>query len=347
MILMTAEETEMGNLLKGASIFALTFGFAANASATTWDASLWGKRRAFTEHVEKLAELVSQKTNGEFTINISYGGLSGPRENLDGLSIGAFQMAQFCASYHGDKNRALTVLELPFLGVETLEEEVAVSWAVYGHPAVQKEMSQWDAMLLMPSPQPQYNLVGTGDPIKSLSDFDGMRVRATGNIGAAFKELGAVPTSVDATETYNAMESGIVSTVAFAPHAHLAYGTINRADWWTSNLNPGTGSCPVAVSISAYKDLSDEHRKALDDSIEEALAHYVDTYKVILDGWDATMAEKGVDIVDFSPEMIKEFRSSAEPIHAAWIEEMTGHGLPASEIFDLIEAALIEYRAAK
>ena len=47
--------------------------------------------------------------------------------NLDGISIGAFEMAQFCAGYHADKNRAITVLELPFLGVSNLEEEVAVS----------------------------------------------------------------------------------------------------------------------------------------------------------------------------------------------------------------------------
>ena len=40
-------------------------------------------------------------------------------------------MAQFCAGYHPDKNRVVTVLELPFLGVENLEQEVAVSSAVY------------------------------------------------------------------------------------------------------------------------------------------------------------------------------------------------------------------------
>ena len=46
------------------------------AAATEWNVSLWGKRRAFTENVEKLAELVNKKTNGDFKLNISYGGLS-------------------------------------------------------------------------------------------------------------------------------------------------------------------------------------------------------------------------------------------------------------------------------
>src|SRR6056297_2444018 len=110
---------------------ALGMAFAGEALATEWNVSLWGKRRAFTEHVEKMAELVSDKTGGEFTLNISYGGLSKNRENLDGISIGAFEMAQFCAGYHRDKNPTITVLELPFLGVETLEEEEAVRHALY------------------------------------------------------------------------------------------------------------------------------------------------------------------------------------------------------------------------
>ncbi|MGB0905282.1 MAG: C4-dicarboxylate ABC transporter substrate-binding protein, partial [Mangrovicoccus sp.] len=94
----------MRTLLTGTALAALTLTFATETLATEWNVSLWGKRRAFTEHVEKLAELVSEKTGGEFTLNISYGGLSKNTENLDGLSIGAFEMAQFCAGYHPDKN---------------------------------------------------------------------------------------------------------------------------------------------------------------------------------------------------------------------------------------------------
>ena len=244
----------MKKFLGRAAVAALAVTFATETLATEWNVSVWGKRRAFTEHVEKLAELVSEKTGGEFTMNISYGGLSKNRENLDGISIGAFEMAQFCAGYHRDKNRVITVLELPFLGVENLEQEVAVSMAVYGHPAAKAEMEQWNAKLLMTSPMPQYNLVGTGEPRDTLAEFDGMRVRATGGLGQAFKAVGGVPTSVTATEAYQAMEGGLVDTVAFAQHAHLSFGTINQADWWTANLNPGTVNCPVVVNSTRYAE---------------------------------------------------------------------------------------------
>ena len=315
--------------------------FATEAVAEEWNVSVWGKRRAFTEHVEKLAELVSTKTNGEFTMNVSYGGLSKNRENLDGISIGAFEMAQFCAGYHRDKNRAITVLELPFLGVETLEQEVAVSHAVYDHPAVKKEMEQWNARIIMTSPMPQYNLVGTGEPRDELADFEGMRVRATGGLGAAFKAVGGTPTSVTATEAYQAMESGVVDTVAFAQHAHLSFGTINQADWWTANLNPGTVNCPVVVNIDAYEGLSDAHKAAFDSSIDEAIEHYLANYGELLAKWDKILAEKNVQKVMIADSVIEEFKAAAAiPARDAWIADMTAQGLPAQELYDLVQSTL-------
>ncbi|MEQ9694971.1 C4-dicarboxylate TRAP transporter substrate-binding protein [Shimia sp. SDUM112013] len=334
------------NFLGKTAVAAIAVAFASEAAATEWNVSVWGKRRAFTEHIEKLAELVSEKTGGEFTMNISYGGLSKNRENLDGISIGAFEMAQFCAGYHRDKNRVVTVLELPFLGISNLEEEVAVSSAVYAHPAATEEMAQWNAKLLMTSPMPQYNLVGTGDPRTTLADFEGMRVRATGGIGNAFKAVGAVPTSVTATEAYQAMESGVVDTVAFAQHAHLSFGTINQADWWTANLNPGTVNCPVVVNIDAYDALSDAEREALDSSIPEALDHYLANYAQLLARWDSVLEEKGVQKIEIDDAVIEEFRTkAADPIREAWIKDMEAQGLPGQELYDLVMKTLADHRS--
>lgn len=336
----------MNKYVLGAIAGTITCTFALEAAATEWNVSVWGKRRAFTEHIEKLAELVSEKTGGEFTMNISYGGLSKNRENLDGISIGAFEMAQFCAGYHRDKNRVITVLELPFLGVENLEQEVAVSSAVYAHPAAAEEMAQWNAKLLMTSPMPQYNLVGTGDPRTTLADFEGMRVRATGGIGEAFSAVGAVPTSVTATEAYQAMESGVVDTVAFAQHAHLSFGTINQADWWTANLNPGTVNCPVVVNIDAYESLTDAERAALDSSIPEALDHYLANYAELLKQWDSVLEEKGVTKVEIAPEVIEEFRTkAADPIRDQWIADMEAQGIPGQELYDLVVSTLADAKA--
>ena len=324
---------------------ALSFVGGEIAAATEWNVSLWGKRRAFTENTEKLAELVAEKSNGEFTLNISYGGLSKNRENLDGISIGAFEMAQFCAGYHEDKNPSITVLELPFLGVTSLTQERKVSMALYDHPAVKEDLARWNATLLMPSPMPQYNIIGKGDAPMTLADFEGLSVRATGGIGAAMEAVGAVPTSMSATEVRQALDSGVVKAVAFAPHAHMAFGTTENADWWTTNLNPGTVNCPVVANTDALNALSDEHREILMSSIDEALDHYVDNYENnTMAKWGPLLEEKGIESITYGDEALQAFRDKvAGPAAQAWIEENKAKGLPAQELYDFAKEKIAEF----
>ena len=142
------------------------------------------------------------------------------------------------------------------------------------------------------------------------------------------------------------MESGVVDTVSFAQHAHLSFGTINKADWWTANLNPGTVNCPVVVNIDAYEALSPENREALDSSIDEAIAHYLANYGELLKKWDQILDEKGVQKVVIADEELAKFRKmAADPIREAWIADMSAQGIPAQELYDLVMATLEKTRA--
>jgi TRAP-type C4-dicarboxylate transport system substrate-binding protein len=303
---------------------ALTLSFVASDvySATEWNVSLWSKRRAFTEHVEKLAELVSAKTKGDFQLNISYGGLSKNKENLDGIAIGAFEMAQFCSFYHAAKNPTITVTELPFAKDVSLQRLSEISQAVYKHPAVAKDLARWNATLLMPSPLPQYNLIGVGDKPKALAEFKGKRLRGPGGIAGVMKQLGAVKTGVAANEVRQALDSGVIDTVAFAQHAHLAFGSIQAGTWATTNLNLGTANCPVVVNSDALASLSAENKEALLSSVQESLDHYVANYdgKVVAK-YNATIAEKGIESVTFTPEQTAELDTLAKSVRTDWIKK--------------------------
>ena len=319
--------------------------FSTTVQALEWNVSLWGKQRAFTEHIEKLSELVAKKTNGDFKLKLHYGAaLSKNKENLDGISIGAFEMAQFCAGYHRDKNPTITVLELPFLGTESLEQELKISNAVYAHPATQKDLARWNAKLIMPTPLPQYNVAGVGKAPATLADFKGMRIRATGGIGAAFKAVGAVPTSMTASEVYNALDSGVIRAASFAQHAHKSFRTVDIAKWWTTNLNPGTVNCPVVANIDAFNKLSDVHKEALLGSIDEAMAYYLANYQALIDSkFDPLLKEKGIKKITFETYQIVLFKKmAAEPAKTKWIADMGAKGLPGQELYDLVVKKLAE-----
>ena len=322
------------------AISALIASFAASdvMAATEWNVSLWSKRRAFTEHVEKLAELVSAKTNGEFTLNISYGGLSKNKENLDGIAIGAFEMAQFCSFYHKAKNPSITVTELPFAKDVSLKRLTEISQAVYKHPAVVADLARWNATLLMPSPLPQYNLIGVGAVPKALTDFKGKRLRGPGGIAGVMSQLGAVKTGVAANEVRQALDSGVIDTVAFAQHAHLAFGSIQAGKWATTNLNLGTANCPVVVNTDALNSLKPVHKAALMGSIEEALDHYVANYEgKVIGKYDTAIAKKGITPVTFTSAQSAELNKMAASVRAKWVKD-NAKSFDAQALFDFTAA---------
>lgn len=295
-------------------------------AATEWNVSLWSKRRAFTENVEKLAELVKAKTNGEFTLNISYGGLSKNKENLDGISFGAFEMAQFCSFYHKAKNPTITVTELPYGKEISLARVAQIAQAVYKHPTVVRDLARWNATLLMPTPLPQYILIGVGDKPEKLADFDGKRLRGPGGIAGVMSQLGAVKAGVAANEVRQALDSGVIDTVAFAQHAHLAFGSVEAGKWATTNLNLGSADCPVVVNTEALNSLSPQHKAALLGSVDEALDYYVKNYEgKVIDKYNTTIKEKGIVPLTFSTEQVAELNNLSEVIRAKWIKDNSGN----------------------
>jgi len=155
-----------------------------------------------------------------------------------------------------------------------------------------------------------------------------------------------VPTSMSATEVRQAMDSGVVKAVAFAPHAHMAFGTIENGKWWTSNLNPGTVNCPVVANTDALDSLSDAHREALLGSIEGALDHYVDNYENnTLQAWGPALEERGIEVISFDEDSLAKFEAAvAGPAAAAWIEDMGNRGLPAQELYDFATGKLAELK---
>ncbi|MFT6372708.1 MAG: TRAP-type C4-dicarboxylate transport system substrate-binding protein [Gammaproteobacteria bacterium] len=291
-------------------------------AATEWNVSLWGKQRAFTENVEKLAALVSSKTNGEFKLNISYGGLSKSKENLDGISFGAFEMAQFCSFYHSDKNPTITVTELPFAKDVSLARSAEIYTKVYQNPIVIKDLARWNATILMPTPMPQYNIVSKSEPMTELSEFNGLRVRGPGGIMGVLGKLGAVKTGVPFSEVRQSMDSGVIDAATFAPHAHVATKTFKVGKWASTNLNLGSANCPVVVNTDALNALSDSNRQALLGSVDEAIEFYVDNYNNnATKKYEQAIADAGLVSVTFSPAQTAELDKLATSVRDAWVKK--------------------------
>ena len=329
----------LGALALGAFTFTSTsVTFTTTAKATmvmgpevTWRASLWGKRRAFTEGLEFISSEVSKRTHGKFKFKLYYGGqLSKSKENLDGISVGAFEAALFCAAYHPGKNKPLNVLDLPFLPLTSLDVMIKVHNAVYNHPSAKKALAKWNAHLYMPN-------MGKGTPPAKVSDFKGKRLRALGGMGRAAKAIGAVPTTMPASETYTALSRGTVDAIGFPfTYTFSAYKLDEVSDWYTTNMVLGTVNCPVVFNVNSWNKLPKQYQKLLNDLKGEASNAQKQAYtkkdKENLKKWAANPKLTAVKIDE--AEMAEFRRIGGQPLWNDWVKENAGD-IPAQELLDL------------
>ncbi len=305
----------------------------------SWKMSLWGKRRAFTEGAEYVSAHVAERTGGKFTIKLFYGEqLSKSKENLDGISLGAFEAAIFCASYHPGKNAPLNVLDLPFLPLADFGVMREVHDAVYAHPSAQEALGKWNAYIYMSNILPQYEYMGRGEPPQSVADFEGKRLRALGGMGRAAKMIGATPSTMPASETYTALQRGTVDAIGF-PYSYTfaAYKLDEIADWVTTNMSLGTVNCPSVFNVDAWNALPDQYQELLLGLKDGAYAAMEAAYREKDVANEKKWREGGkIRMVRIPEEEMAEFRRIAgEPAWNAWVEENQDE-LPAQELLDLV-----------
>ena len=288
-----------------------------------WDLSLWGKPRAGTVIADSLSRLIHERSDGKWELRVHYGeALSKARENLDGISVGAFEAAMVCNFYHPQKNPALMALSLPFLPIESWEDNRRVREAVYEHAEVKRELARWNAMAYTSSMLPLYEVMGRGDAPLTLESWDGLTVRAGGGIGLAMAKLGATPTSSTATEVYTGVQQGTMNAASFPfTYGFVSYRIHEVSDWYTANLSPGTADCPIVFSISAYEELPDVYKQILEDIKEQAIAEQIQAYQDV-DKINLELLQANLQPITYSAAQLNDFRSRAgSPVIREWIAE--------------------------
>ncbi len=301
-------------------VFVLGCEPALASADVVWDVSLWGKRRAFTEHVEKLAELLERGSGGEFRLRLSYGELSPNRENLNGIQKGAFEMAQICAFYHPDKTPSLTVNELPYIRPLSLSQVSETYQAVYRHPVVIADLQRWNATLLMPTPLPQYSLMGAGRPVASINRFWGKRVRGPVGTLGVLHQLGAVRSDTPYGQVAARMAAGKLDVAAFAPHAHIATGLIEQAAWASENLALGSADCPIVVNTEAQQRLPLAFRSLLANASEQALQHYIRHYETrVMLPYQQQLEQRGIERLVYRDDELLELERLAADVRQQWV----------------------------
>ena len=339
----------MRNLLIGAAAAVFTLTGAAHAADMVdgprihWNYSGWGKSRASSVIYENWAKFMDERTGGKFTVTVHWGTLSKPRAVLDGLSLGAYQSGSFCASYYPAKLPAHTGLDLPFLPINGLDGLRDVTEEYYTQPVLKKEVSKWSSMYYASSILPLYEVVGKGEPPRSLDDWKGMRIRALGQQGKAMEKLGAVPTSVPAPDVYTSMDRGLIDAAAFAYYSHDSYRTYELGDWYTTNLAMGSIACGMLFNTDAYNSLPAQYKELMAEYKASDMGYpaQIAAYEVSNVEVPKKFKANGLTPITLNKQERAEFaKVGGQPIWNAWADQMTeDYGYDGKALLDILVTA--------
>jgi TRAP-type C4-dicarboxylate transport system substrate-binding protein len=282
-----------------------------------------------------MVDTAVEKTGGNFAIKLHWGeSLSQSKENVDGIKIGAFQIALTSANFHPGKVPTWEMVSLPFLPIQDLTAQARVLTNYYQHPAVVADGARWNAKVILPNLLPAYEIMGTGTAPKTVGDLKGRRIRALGQMTTALAKVGAVPTSMPSPELYGAMERGLLDAVSLDPTNFKAYRIHEIGKWYTTNLALGTAHGAFIVGLDAYNKLPPQYRKLIDDGARDGLPKQIAQYEIEIKDAIEIYNKGNLVAVTFSREDLAKFQEVARPIWDEFAADLEKKGYPGKQLLE-------------
>jgi TRAP-type C4-dicarboxylate transport system substrate-binding protein len=172
----------------------------------------------------------------------------------------------------------------------------------------------------------------TGDFINSKhaivhpEDFDGLRMRSNGPLPAAFmKKFGAVPTTIDSSEVYTALQRGTLDGATSGMSSFISRKWVEVGKYITA-IQSTISIYPTQVNAAWWNGLKPEQRKIISDAVASTER---DNAKAIEDEWknDIAIAEKhGVKVFVPKGDALKEWENKSRFVHDVYLKMAGAEG---------------------
>jgi TRAP-type C4-dicarboxylate transport system substrate-binding protein len=196
--------------LIAATAIALMTAGTASAETVIRYAEYGPDRGVRAEAIKYFAEQIAERSGGEITMEITWGGaLVSGRDVMRSVESGFVDAGTFVPSWEPQMLHLYEVGDLPMGSADPWVAMRAMYETATTNAALIDEFAQNDATYLMQFNTGPVQLI-CREPIDEVADFEGKRIRAVGPYIEAFTQLGAEIVSFPAIEVYQALDSGLM-----------------------------------------------------------------------------------------------------------------------------------------
>ena len=323
---------------------AIAIGFAGAASAKDLKyAHFQSADLSAPKHAAALAfeSCVEGKTGGSIDVQVYPASqLGGGPEVLEGLELGSIQMAVVHDGPISAMYKPFSVLALPYLF-----DDQAMAWSVmdgpFGEELFEDMRQKTGIRVFGVADNGVRNFTNNVRPVAEPADMEGLKLRVmTAPVWVTLVEsLGASATPVPWPELPGALsqgvvdgqENGVTNIVDASLYQHQKYVSLDGHVFsWHAYM----------MSDAFYEGLTDAEKQAVNQCVEIAKVIHRGMTAAQDTNASAILAEKGMEVIQVSPEQKAMFRELAQPAVREYIVSEIGEEWP-----DKLDAAVEAYRA--
>lgn len=281
--------------------------------------------------MNKIGELVSEKTNGAVTLDVfNNSQLGSERDLIEGLQLGSIQMTCTSSAPLAGFTDAFLVFDLPFL-FESSEQARAVMDSEIGMEILHSVEDQGLKGLAW-FENGFRNVTNNVRPITVPDDLKGIKIRTMENQMhmAAFQIMGADPTPMAMGDVFTALQQGTIDAEE-NPVPIIATNKFQEVQKYISMTGHLFSPTPVFIAKDYFDALPAEYQTAVQEAATEAAPYQreqIDEQNVsgleelTNDGMEANEPEKAP------------FQEATAPLYDEYIKE--GAGMVSPDIYQKV-----------
>jgi TRAP-type transport system periplasmic protein len=286
------------------------------------------------------AKEIEKRTNGAVKINMYPGATLTPADQCyDGVVKGISDIGMSVLSYTKGRFPLTEVIDLP-MGYSSGAQATALCNAYYEkfHP---KELADTEVMYLHAHGP---GILHTKKPVKKLEDLKGMKIRCTGTSAKVAAALGATPVAMAQTETYDALEKGVVDGLLSPMEALKGWKFVEVTKCTTENYGSSYSLCFfVVMNKKKWNSLPKDVQEIIRQVNKEWIGKTGEAWtKMDKDALELAIS-KGNQIIKLSPEEDARWVKAVHPVLADYVKTTKAKGLPGQEAFDFCSKWLKEH----
>lgn len=263
---------------------------------------------------------VEKATEGRVKTKIEYNVASPPKQ----FGVVRDGIADVAWIFHGYNTRyvATQAVEMPGLG--TSGEAAAVAyWQVHQKYLSKANEHRGVKLIGLHSHGPA--VIHTKEPLKSLDDLKGQKIRVPGGVGSLVGEvLGVTAVKLPAPKVYEALSSGVADGIFMPIETQKSFRLMEVVKHVT--IMPGGlyyGSFAFIMNPNSFAKLSKADQKAIDSVSGLAFAKLNRHWDTADEVGRAAGEKAGTTIVTASEEMAQDYYTRVKPLEQAWIGKVS------------------------